>query len=295
MQPAFRLNAPQTDDAGDAEEGNPFGSIGNHVEFPSTAGARNNDNSSLGNNSQLQHANSLVLWLKQQQQETVEQQPPTSPSVQMASATQQTLTENKNGEQPLASAPRRAQKWLIVLGVLGMVILVGLVVAIMLSMAGNNDSSGDDGTSSNASGQGGDGGSTGGPPGPWTPSPTPQPPSAEPASSNSDATPPPDTTLGRIYNAGVLKCGIPIEQVGFATLNLEAENEIDYLGFDADLCKAVAAGIFGDAEPGRVEFVPVALYDRFAQLQDGTYDVLACTTTRTMEREVFEVRTVSRD
>jgi ABC-type amino acid transport substrate-binding protein len=162
-------------------------------------------------------------------------------------------------EQGGASGGR--QKWVVGLVI---VALVGIVLAITLPLTlSNNGSSSDDSSASSTA-----------------------PPTAE---TSSGTAPPPDTALGRIYNAGVLKCGIPMERPGFATLNQEVETQKDYIGFDADLCKAVAAAIFGDAEPGRMEHFPVSATDRFHQLNEGVYDMLARVTTHTMQREVMEV------
>ena len=52
----------------------------------------------------------------------------------------------------------------------------------------------------------------------------------------------------------------------------------------------MAAAIFGTSQ-GHVEFIPVSGYDRFFKLQNGEYDMLARTTTHTMERQILEVRT----
>jgi general L-amino acid transport system substrate-binding protein len=58
-------------------------------------------------------------------------------------------------------------------------------------------------------------------------------------------------------------------------------------------CRAITAAIFGTYE-GKLDFVPVAGFDRFQNLVDGEYDVLIRTTTHTMERQVFEPTTGQR-
>jgi ABC-type amino acid transport substrate-binding protein len=54
-------------------------------------------------------------------------------------------------------------------------------------------------------------------------------------------------------------------------------------------CRAVAAAIFGSSE-GRVEFKPLTAFERFTALAEGEVDMLARTTTHTMERSIMEVR-----
>jgi general L-amino acid transport system substrate-binding protein len=54
-------------------------------------------------------------------------------------------------------------------------------------------------------------------------------------------------------------------------------------------CRAVAAAIFG--EDGHVDFFTVSAYDRFFNLLNDEYDMLARATTHTMQRQVFEART----
>jgi general L-amino acid transport system substrate-binding protein len=57
-----------------------------------------------------------------------------------------------------------------------------------------------------------------------------------------------------------------------------------WTGIYADLCRAVAAAILGDAK--RVEFIPTTTVTRFALLQSGDIDVLSRTATATLSREV---------
>jgi general L-amino acid transport system substrate-binding protein len=52
---------------------------------------------------------------------------------------------------------------------------------------------------------------------------------------------------------------------------------------DVDLCRAVAAAIFNDAE--KVKFVPLSAKDRFTALQSGEVDLLARDTTWTVSRD----------
>jgi hypothetical protein len=94
----------------------------------------------------------------------------------------------------------------------------------------------------------------------------------------------PIDTLAAIQEEGILRCGIP-EQPGFAEYDEQLRS---YIGFDVDLCRAVAAAIFGEAD-GRVDFTVVDGFDRFRQLNNGAFDLLVRITTLTMERQVLEV------
>jgi len=96
------------------------------------------------------------------------------------------------------------------------------------------------------------------------------------------------TTLTQIKRRGVLRCGVP-NQEGYAQL----ENG-RWVGLEADLCRAVAAGIFGrnafgNEEP--VEFVNVEANERFAALNRQEIDLLLAITTHNMERNVYEPST----
>jgi len=56
-----------------------------------------------------------------------------------------------------------------------------------------------------------------------------------------------------------------------------------WTGFDVDICRAVAALIFGD--PAKVTFMPLDASVRFAALQSNQIDVLSRNSTWTMSRE----------
>jgi general L-amino acid transport system substrate-binding protein len=74
-------------------------------------------------------------------------------------------------------------------------------------------------------------------------------------------------TLKAIRERGRLVCGVPEERQGFATRDV-----LGWRGFDIDLCRAVAAAVFGDAR--QVRFVPLGANDRFVQLQAGEIDLI---------------------
>ena len=50
-----------------------------------------------------------------------------------------------------------------------------------------------------------------------------------------------------------------------------------WVGLDVDVCRAVSAAIFGDAE--KVKYVPLTSQQRFTALQSGEVDMLSNNTT----------------
>jgi len=60
-----------------------------------------------------------------------------------------------------------------------------------------------------------------------------------------------------------------------------------WFGIDIDFAKALSAALF-DGDPGNVVFVNVTSSNRFEKLKNGEIDVLAGTTTITMERDLKE-------
>jgi general L-amino acid transport system substrate-binding protein len=109
-----------------------------------------------------------------------------------------------------------------------------------------------------------------------------------------EATEPPGTTEGpapavqaggygtiaaAVRNRGQLVCGIHTELLGFGYLDENGRN----IGFDIDLCRAVAAAVLGD--PEAIEFVPITAADRGPVLQTGEVDLVARNMTLTSLRE----------
>lgn len=86
-------------------------------------------------------------------------------------------------------------------------------------------------------------------------------------------------TLDDVKSRGKLNCGVHEGLAGFAAPNANGEWE----GFDVDLCKAVAAAIFGD--PTAVEYIPQTGQTRFTALASGEIDTLSHTTTWTFSRD----------
>jgi len=88
-----------------------------------------------------------------------------------------------------------------------------------------------------------------------------------------------DSLLDTVKANGSLKCGVRDDLAGFSVVDDAGE----YVGFDADFCRVIAAAVLGDATA--VEFVPVATDARFPALQAGEIDVLVRNTTWTASRD----------
>jgi general L-amino acid transport system substrate-binding protein len=85
--------------------------------------------------------------------------------------------------------------------------------------------------------------------------------------------------LDDIKARGTLVCGVNDKLPGFGSVNAQGEFE----GFDVDFCKAIAAGILGDASA--VEYRPLSAQERFTAVQSGEVDVLIRNTTWTSSRD----------
>jgi general L-amino acid transport system substrate-binding protein len=86
-------------------------------------------------------------------------------------------------------------------------------------------------------------------------------------------------TLEDVKERGMVRCGISEGVAGFSAPNDAGKWE----GLDVDVCRAVAAAIFGDAE--KVEYISLNSKDRFTALQSGEVDLLPRTTTHTLTRD----------
>ncbi len=89
-------------------------------------------------------------------------------------------------------------------------------------------------------------------------------------------------TLQAVLDRGHVLCGSRDDVPGFAELNEDGE----YEGFDIDMCRVVAAAIFGDADA--VEIVPVTSAERFTALASGQFEVMNRNTTWTATRDGTE-------
>ncbi|HEX2581210.1 MAG TPA: amino acid ABC transporter substrate-binding protein [Dongiaceae bacterium] len=86
-------------------------------------------------------------------------------------------------------------------------------------------------------------------------------------------------TLDQVKQNGKVRCGVNTGQPGFSAPNEKGE----WHGIDSDLCKAVAAAVFGD--PNKVEFKPLSSEQRFTALQTGEIDMLSRNSTWTLSRD----------
>jgi general L-amino acid transport system substrate-binding protein len=87
------------------------------------------------------------------------------------------------------------------------------------------------------------------------------------------------TTLEDVKAKGFLQCGVSTGLAGFSAPN----DKGDWLGLDADFCRAVAAAVFGDGT--KVKFTPLSAKERFTALQSGEIDILSRNTTWTINRD----------
>lgn len=96
-------------------------------------------------------------------------------------------------------------------------------------------------------------------------------------------------TLDHVKARGFLLCGVSGDLPGFS----EKDEHGNWSGLDVDICRAVAAAIFG--EPGKVKYFPLSAKDRFTFLQSGKIDMLSRNTTWTLSRDAagFEFAAVN--
>jgi general L-amino acid transport system substrate-binding protein len=85
--------------------------------------------------------------------------------------------------------------------------------------------------------------------------------------------------LDAIKARGQIICGIGEGTAGF----MIADSQGKWTGLDVDVCKAVAAAVFGDAE--KVKYTPLTAQQRFTALQSGEVDLLSNNTTWTLTRD----------
>jgi general L-amino acid transport system substrate-binding protein len=86
-------------------------------------------------------------------------------------------------------------------------------------------------------------------------------------------------TLDTVKQRGSLNCGANGQLPGFGLPDAQG----NWTGLDVDLCRAIAAAIFNDAN--KVKFVPLTAKDRFTALQTGDVDVLVRNTTWSLLRD----------
>jgi general L-amino acid transport system substrate-binding protein len=86
-------------------------------------------------------------------------------------------------------------------------------------------------------------------------------------------------TMDDVKRKGHLQCGVSQGLPGFSNPDTKG----NWTGLDVDLCRAVAAAVFGDAS--KVKFTPLSAKERFTALQSGEVDILSRNTTWTLVRD----------
>lgn len=86
-------------------------------------------------------------------------------------------------------------------------------------------------------------------------------------------------TLDAVKKKGYVQCGLTDGVSGFSATNSKGEWE----GMDVDICRAVAAAVFGD--PTKFKGTALSTQQRFTALQSGEVDVLTRNTTVTQQRD----------
>src|SRR6201987_6156997 len=85
-------------------------------------------------------------------------------------------------------------------------------------------------------------------------------------------------TLDTVKQRGTLVCGVSTGFAGFSA----PDSQGNFKGLDVDYCKALAAGVLGDAS--KVRYVALTAQNRFTALQSGEIDVLYRNSTETFLR-----------
>jgi len=86
-------------------------------------------------------------------------------------------------------------------------------------------------------------------------------------------------TLEDVRAKGFVQCGVSQGLPGFSN----PDDSGNWTGIDVDLCRAVAAAVFGDADA--VKYTPLSAKQRFTALSSGEIDILSRNTTWTMTRD----------
>jgi len=87
------------------------------------------------------------------------------------------------------------------------------------------------------------------------------------------------STLDAVKSRGHVQCGVNTGLAGFS----QPDSKGVWKGIDVDVCRAVAAAVFGDAN--KVRYTPLTAQQRFTALQSGEVDVLSRNTTWTVTRD----------
>jgi general L-amino acid transport system substrate-binding protein len=87
------------------------------------------------------------------------------------------------------------------------------------------------------------------------------------------------STLEAVQKKGFVQCGVNTGLAGFS----QPDSRGVWKGIDVDICRAVAAAVFGDA--AKVRYTPLTAQQRFTALQSGEVDILSRNTTWTITRD----------
>jgi general L-amino acid transport system substrate-binding protein len=87
------------------------------------------------------------------------------------------------------------------------------------------------------------------------------------------------STLDAVQKKGFVQCGVNTGLAGFS----QPDSRGVWKGIDVDVCRAIAAAVFGDAS--KVRYTPLTAQQRFTALQSGEVDVLSRNTTWTVTRD----------
>ena len=86
-------------------------------------------------------------------------------------------------------------------------------------------------------------------------------------------------TLDDVKSKGFVQCGVSQGLPGFSN----PDESGNWTGIDVDVCRAVAAAVFCEAD--KVKYSPLSAKERFTALQSGEVDLLARNTTWTLVRD----------
>jgi general L-amino acid transport system substrate-binding protein len=86
-------------------------------------------------------------------------------------------------------------------------------------------------------------------------------------------------TAAAAVKKGFIQCGVNTGLAGFS----QPDSQGEWRGIDVDLCRALAAALFGDAR--KVRYTPLNAQQRFTALQSGEIDVLSRNTSWTIARD----------
>jgi len=87
------------------------------------------------------------------------------------------------------------------------------------------------------------------------------------------------STLDSVRSKGFVQCGVSTGIAGFSAPDAKGV----WRGIDVDVCRAIAAAVFGDA--GKVRYTALSTQQRFTAIQSGEVDVLSRNTTWTLARD----------